>query len=42
MSKKVKKLIVAILKVLLPAVVGWLEGDTHAVAEAISSLILLF
>lgn len=42
MSKKVKKLIISILKIVLPAVVGWLEGDTHAIADAISNLIYLF
>lgn len=42
MSKKTKKLIVSIIKIVFPAVVGWLEGDSHVIADAISNLILLF
>ena len=42
MKKKTLKLIKLILKYLLPAVLGWLEGDSHAVADAISNILLLF
>lgn len=38
MKKKTIKWIKLILKYLLPAVLGWLEGDSHAVADAITAL----
>lgn len=42
MKKKTIRLIAQILKYLLPAIIGWLEGDTHAVADAVSALVMLF
>ena len=37
--KKVIKWIKLVLKFLIPIVVGWIEGDTHAIADGISSLL---
>lgn len=42
MKKKTINLIIKILRILLPAVIGWLEGDTHAVADAVVSLLSVF
>lgn len=42
MKKKTIKFIVTILRYLLPAIVGWLEGDTHAIADAVTALVMLF
>lgn len=42
MSKKFKKIFITVLKFFLPALVGWLEGDSHAIADAISNLLLMF
>ena len=42
MKKKIIRLIAQILRYLIPAVVGWLEGDTHAIADAVSALVMLF
>lgn len=41
MTKKTIKFIKLILKYLLPAVLGWVEGDSHAIADAIASLITI-
>lgn len=38
MKKKTIKWIKLILKFLLPAFIGWLEGDKHAIADAITDL----
>lgn len=38
-TKKFIKWIKLILKFLIPVVVGWLEGDTHTVADGLSSLL---
>ncbi len=42
MKKKTLNLIKLVLKYLLPAVLGWIEGDSHAVADAIVGLISIF
>lgn len=42
MKKKTIRLIIKILRYLLPAVIGWLEGDSHAIADSIVSIISLF
>lgn len=42
MKKKIIKFLKLLLKYLLPVVVGWLEGDTHTVADALSNLLTLF
>ena len=42
MKKKTINLIKLVLKYLLPAVLGWLEGDSHAIADALASILLLF
>lgn len=42
MSKKFKKILINVLKIVLPALIGWLEGDSHAIADAISNLLFLF
>ena len=39
MTKKFKKILKVILKYLLPALLGWLEGDSHAVADSLSTFI---
>ena len=38
-TKKIIKWIKLILKFLIPIVVGWIEGDTHAIADGISGLL---
>lgn len=42
MKKKTIKLIVNIVRYLLPAVLGWIEGDTKAISDAILGIISLF
>lgn len=43
MKKNVINVIKLLVKYLLPAVLGWLEGDSHAVADSVSALVnLLF
>ena len=42
MKKKTLSLIKIILKYVLPVILGWLEGDTHAVADALDSIIQIF
>ena len=42
MSKKTIKLLKLVLRYLLPAILGWIEGDSHAVADALSSLVSVF
>lgn len=42
MIKKTVKLILKILRYLLPAVIGWIEGDTHAIVDSLSAIIALF
>lgn len=37
---KVIKWIKLFLKFFIPIVVGWIEGDTHAIADGISSLLI--
>lgn len=39
MKKKTFYLIKAILKILLPALLGWLEGDSHAVTDGVLNLL---
>ena len=41
MKKKTIKWIKLILKYLIPVVLGWIEGDSHAVATALSDLVSL-
>lgn len=41
MKKKTIKWIKLILKYLIPVVLGWLEGDSHAVATALSDFVSL-
>lgn len=42
MKKKTINLIVKILRYLLPAILGWIEGDTKAISDAIIGLVSLF
>lgn len=42
MSKKFKKILVKVIKYLIPIVIGWIEGDTHTVADGLSNLFTLF
>lgn len=42
MKKKTLKWIKLVLKYLIPVVLGWLEGDSHAVADALSEFITIF
>lgn len=42
MKENFIKVLKFVLRYLLPAFVGWLEGDSHAVADIISSLLLGF
>lgn len=42
MKKKTFRLIIKILRYLLPAVIGWFEGDTHAIADSVVSILSLF
>lgn len=39
MKKKTLNLIKTILRYGIPAIVGWLEGDSHAIADNISALL---
>lgn len=39
MKKKTLKWIKLILRYLIPVVLGWLEGDSHAVASAVSEFV---
>lgn len=39
MKKKTIKWIKLVLKYLIPVVLGWLEGDSHAVADALSNVL---
>ncbi len=41
MKKKTIKWIKLVLKYLIPVVLGWLEGDSHAVANGITEFIAL-
>lgn len=42
MKKKNLNLIKVIVKYLLPAVLGWIEGDSHAIADALANVLNLF
>lgn len=42
MKKKTIKWIKLILKYLLPAILGWIEGDSHAVADAVAAFLQVF
>lgn len=42
MKKKTFNLILKILRYLIPAVIGWVEGDTHAIVDSLSAMIALF
>lgn len=42
MKKKTIKWIKLILKYLIPVVIGWLEGDSHTVANALTELLTIF
>lgn len=39
MKKKTIKFIMLVLKYLIPVVLGWIEGDSHAVSDGISNLL---
>lgn len=39
MKKKTLFLIKTILRYLIPAILGWIEGDSHAVADAFAGLL---
>lgn len=39
MKKKTIKWIKFVLKYFIPIVIGWIEGDSHAVSDAVSSFI---
>lgn len=41
MKKKTIKWIKLVVKYLLPVVVGWIEGDSHAVSDALNSFLSL-
>lgn len=41
MKKKTVKWIKLILKYLLPAILGWVEGDSHAIADSLSAVFSL-
>ena len=42
MKKKTLNWIKLIIKYSIPVIVGWLEGDTHAIASAIAGLLTIF
>ena len=42
MKKKTLKWIKLVLKYLIPVVLGWLEGDSHAIASAVGDLLTMF
>lgn len=42
MKKKTLNLIKLIVKYFLPAVLGWIEGDSHAIADALANVLNLF
>lgn len=39
---KIAKFFKLFIKYVVPVVVGWLEGDTHAMADALINLLSLF
>ena len=41
-KKKFIKYLKLFFKYFIPIVLGWLEGDSHAIADAISNLLLVF
>lgn len=41
MTKKVKKILKLVIKYLIPAVLGWIEGDSHAVVDSLGAFINL-
>lgn len=44
MKKSTKKVVVAVVrfvvKYVVPLVLGWLEGDSHAIQEVLSNIVL--
>lgn len=42
MKKKTIRLILTVLRYLLPAVIGWIEGDTKAISDAVLGILSLF
>lgn len=42
MKKKTLNLIKLVIRYLLPAVLGWIEGDSHAIADALVNVLNLF
>jgi len=42
MKKKTWNLIKNVLRYLIPLILGWIEGDSHAVADGILSICNLF
>ena len=41
-KKKFLKYLKLFLKYLIPVILGWIEGDTKVVADAITNLLLVF
>lgn len=39
---KTVKYIKLFVKYVIPVILGWLEGDSHAIADALSNLLTLF
>lgn len=42
MKKKTIKKILKVISYLIPAVIGWIEGDSHAIVDSLSAIISLF
>lgn len=42
MKKKTIKILKLVLKYLLPAVLGWIEGDTQVISESIMNVLGIF
>lgn len=42
MKKKTVRFIVTVLRYLLPAIIGWIEGDTKAISDAVMGILSLF
>lgn len=42
MKKKVIKKVLKVISYLIPAIIGWIEGDSHAIVDSLSAIISLF
>lgn len=42
MRGKTVKLVLNIVRYLLPAVIGWIEGDSKAISDAVLAILSLF